>query len=152
MLNTLMLNANRKIATTSVKVVWAIAINERQMAFAKKAINSGVLLSNLVTSHPEKGSPIKELIGIVNRIVPNWASLKLKSDRIVGILDAQLAKLKPERKKKTLREILCLLINCIVVKIKLQICLSFLPGISYPLNLTSDVALLLRRFDHYFLL
>jgi hypothetical protein len=34
----------------------------------------------------------------------------------------------------------------------LQICLSFLPGISYPLNLTSDVALLLRRFDHYFLL
>jgi hypothetical protein len=88
------------------------------MAFSKKAINRGVLLSNLVTSHPEKGNPIKELMGIVNKIVPNWASLKSNSDLMVGILDAQLEKLKPERKKNTLREIRCLFINCMLVKSK----------------------------------
>ncbi len=90
------------------------------MALSKKATNRGVLLSNLVTSHPEKGSPIKELMGIVNKIVPNCASLKSKSDLMVGILDAQLEKLKPERKKNTLREIRCLFINfnCILIKSK----------------------------------
>lgn len=86
------------------------------MALSKNAVKSGIRLLNLVTSHPENGRPIKELTGIVNKILPNCASLKSKSDLIVGILDAQLEKLKPERKKNTLMEILCLFFNCMLVK------------------------------------
>lgn len=115
MLNTLILRENVNMAITKEKVLWARAINDKQIAFIKKAIDNGILLSNLVTSHPEKGSPIKELIGIVNNILPNCASLSSKAVLIVGILDAQLEKLKPERKKKTLNESRCLFFRCIVV-------------------------------------
>lgn len=96
------------MAITKVKVVLAKPISERQKACTTKAIDKGSLLSNLVTSHPEKGTPRRELMGIARRIVPNSASLKSKAALIVGILDAQLEKLKPERKKNTLREILYL--------------------------------------------
>lgn len=104
------------MAITKVKVVLAKPMSERQTACITKATDRGILLSYLVTSHPEKGSPIKELMGIANRIVPSSASLKSKAVLIVGILDAQLEKLKPERKKNTLRKILCLFFKSIIVK------------------------------------
>ena len=60
------------------------------------------------TSQPEMGSPIKDPIGKANKMVPKVASLKSNADFIVGILDAQVEKLRPDMKKKRLKKILCL--------------------------------------------
>jgi hypothetical protein len=65
----------------------------------KKETNKGSLLSNLDTNHPEMGRPTNELIGIASKRLPNSASLKLKTVLMVGILEAQVAKQKPDRKK-----------------------------------------------------
>lgn len=70
-----------------------------------KAIKSGILLLNFATNHPEIGRPIKELIGMANKRFPSSASLKSKFDFIVGILDAQEAKQKPNKKKYVLKDI-----------------------------------------------
>ena len=61
-----------------------------------KAINNGFLLSNLATSQPDKGNPIKELMGIVNNILPSSASFMSKYVLMVGIRAAQLEKTNPE--------------------------------------------------------
>jgi hypothetical protein len=91
-----------------VKVVWAKPMKDRHTAFIKKAIVKGIRVSNLLTSQPLMGSPIKELTGIVRRIEPSSASFRFKAALIVGIREAQLEKLTPERKKNTLRETRCL--------------------------------------------
>jgi hypothetical protein len=111
-----MLNENRNRAIISVKAVVAKPIRERHMEFNRKAEANGNRVSNLDTSQPDKGRPTIELTGIVSRIVPNSASFRSKADLMVGIRDAQLEKLNPERKKKTLSESLCLFIDCIMVK------------------------------------
>jgi len=116
MLNMRVLKENRNKAMTKAKELLAKPIKERQMEFSRKATVRGILVSNLATSQPDKGSPIKELTGIVRRIVPNSASFRCKAALIVGILDAQLEKLNPERKKNMLREIRCFCIECILVK------------------------------------
>lgn len=115
-LNIRIVKENKNKANTSVKGVFAKPIKERQREFNRKATVKGILVSNLETNQPDKGKPIKELTGIDSRIVPNSASFKFKADLMVGIRDAQLEKLKPERKKKILSEIRCLLINCIMVR------------------------------------
>jgi len=69
-----------------------------------KAIINGFLLSNFETSHPEKGNPIIELIGIARRILPNSASFRSNCAFIDGILDAQVAKHSPDKKKYRLKE------------------------------------------------
>lgn len=114
-LNIRKLKENRNKAITSVKGVVAKPIRERQMEFSRKPTAKGTLVSNLETSQPDKGNPIRELTGIVRRIVPSSASFRFKAALIVGILDAQLEKLKPERKKNILRETLSLFIDCIMV-------------------------------------
>ena len=60
---------------------------------------NGTLLSNLETNHPEIGKPINELIGIVKRIVPSSASLRLKKALMVGMREAHVAKQIPDKKK-----------------------------------------------------
>lgn len=102
-----MLSENRNRASISVTDELARPINERQIEFSRNATVSGVLVSNFATSHPDKGKPIKELTGMVKSMVPSSASFRSKADFIVGILDAQLEKLNPERKKNTLSEIRC---------------------------------------------
>jgi hypothetical protein len=102
-----MLNENRNKANTNVKGVVARPIKERQREFSTNATVRGTLVSNLDTSHPDKGSPIKELMGMVRRMVPSSASFRCKASLMVGIRDAQLEKLKPERKKYMLSEIRC---------------------------------------------
>ena len=104
------------MATTKVEVVLANPIKERQVAFTRKPTVKGILLSSLVTSQPEKGSPINELMGIVRRMEPNSASLSPKAALMVGIREAQLEKLIPDRKKNTLRENRCLFNKSILVK------------------------------------
>lgn len=74
-------------------------------------MDKGTLLSNFVMSQPEKGRPIRELIGMASRIVPNSASLKSKAVLMVGIRDAQLEKQNPERKKNALSETRCFIIE-----------------------------------------
>ncbi|GAB3536162.1 hypothetical protein GCM10027443_26060 [Pontibacter brevis] len=108
MLRMRMLKANRQIAMTRVTVVVAKLISDRQTACSTKPKDKGTLLSNFVRSQPEKGRPIRELMGIASRMVPNSASLKSKVLLIVGIRAAQLEKLNPERKKKALRATRCL--------------------------------------------
>lgn len=73
----------------------------------------GMRLSNRVISQPEMGRPSNELMGMVNKIEPISASLKPKLVLIVGILDAQLEKQKPERKKKALKKKRCLFLMSI---------------------------------------
>ena len=114
MLRMRILKANRQMASTSETVVVAKLMSDRQIACITKPTDKGTLLSNLVTSQPEKGRPIRELIGMASRIVPNSASLKPKEVRMVGILAAQLEKQNPERKKNVLREIRCLVLKSIL--------------------------------------
>jgi len=68
----------------------------------------GTRLLKRDTSQPEIGSPINEPIGKANKMVPKAASLKSNVDLIVGILDAQVEKLRPDIKKNRLKKILCL--------------------------------------------
>ena len=63
----------------------------------KQAIDQGLL--NFETNHPEIGRPIKELIGMAKRTVPSSASFKSKNVLMVGIREAQVAKLSPDKKK-----------------------------------------------------
>ena len=65
----------------------------------KKATNKGTRLLNLETSQPEMGRPMRELMGMVSSRLPNSASFRPKLVLIVGILEAQEEKPKPERKK-----------------------------------------------------
>lgn len=69
-----------------------------------KEMNKGIRLLNLETSQPEMGSPMSELIGMASSKLPNSASLKSKFVLIEGIREAQEAKQKPSKKKKTLKE------------------------------------------------
>jgi len=92
-------NEKAHTATTNKKGVVAKPINVKAKENPIKETIKGILLSNLDTNHPEMGNPIKELIGIAKSTVPSSASLKLKSVLIVGIRDAQVAKLRPVRKK-----------------------------------------------------
>jgi hypothetical protein len=92
-------NENKQTDTTKKKGVVEKPMHVSAIENPIKDTISGTRLSNLETNHPEMGNPIKELIGIANRIVPNSASLKLKNVLIVGIRDAQEAKQIPDRKK-----------------------------------------------------
>jgi hypothetical protein len=59
---------------------------------------------NLETKNPENGSPNREPIGKINRSVPNSASFNYNTLLIVGILDAQEAKSKPDKKKNDFKK------------------------------------------------
>jgi len=99
------LKANKQIDTIKADMEVEKPIHASETALAAKARAKGIRLSYLETSHPEKGKPIKEVSGIANKIVPSSASFKSKNVLIVGILEAQVAKLNPEIKKKILRKI-----------------------------------------------
>lgn len=107
-LNILMVNANIKIEMLRVRMEFEKPIRIRDNALIPKPTAKGMLLLNREIIQPEKGNPNNELIGKTNNKVPNSASLNKYSVFIVGILDAQVEKLKPERKKKTPKKNLCL--------------------------------------------
>jgi len=92
-------NEKKLIATINMKAdcMYPIHINEK--INKTKETNKGCLLLNFETNHPEIGRPIKELIGMAKRIVPSSASFKLKNVLMVGIREAQVAKLRPDKKK-----------------------------------------------------
>jgi hypothetical protein len=117
----LKLNENKQMDETRAIVELEIPIQKSAIEANVKEKISGIRLSYLDTKKPETGSPIIELMGIHRRIVPNSASLYSKKVLMVGILEAQVEKQKPERKKKTLKNILCLFFNSINSKMRLQI-------------------------------
>ncbi len=80
----------------------------KQMACNMNEINNGFLLSNLATNQPDKGRPTNELIGMVNNMLPNSASVISKEVLMVGIRAAQLEKTNPDIKKYALSAIRCL--------------------------------------------
>ena len=86
----------------------AIPIPKREILKIKKDINKGPLVLYLETSHAEKGNPITAVIGITINKFPNCASFSRNKSLIVGILDAQLEKQTPVRKKQTPIAIRCL--------------------------------------------
>ena len=92
-------NEKKLIATINMKVdcIYPIQINEKINKI--KDTNKGCLLSNFETNHPEIGKPINELIGMAKRTVPSSASFKSKNVLMVGIREAQVAKLSPDKKK-----------------------------------------------------
>ena len=65
------LNEKTQMAATKPKVVVANPIKNNDMAIMMKPAVIGTLLSYRDTSHPEMGSPIKELIGMNSKIVPS---------------------------------------------------------------------------------
>lgn len=77
-------------------------INVRDAARRTSEAIRGPRLLYRDTSHPDTGSPARELSGINSKSVPSWASFKSNSVLTVGIRDAQVEKQKPERKKNTL--------------------------------------------------
>ena len=122
MLSIRMLKANRQMANTSVTVELASPIRVRQTEKATKATDKGTLLSYLVISQPEKGRPMRELMGMASSIVPSSASLKPKVVLIVGIRAAQLEKQTPVRKKNALRDTRCLLLESMsTIYVRVQI-------------------------------
>lgn len=94
-----MLNEKQQTDSTkkTIEPEKAMPIIARQKAI--KETSNGCLLSNLETNHPEIGRPANELKGIASKILPSWASFRLKSSFMVGMRDAHEAKQKPERKK-----------------------------------------------------
>ena len=80
-------------------------MSERLAAFIRKAIVKGTRVSRRETSQPDIGKPIKELMGMVSSTEPNSASFRSKAVRMVGMREAQLEKLKPDKKKNTLKKI-----------------------------------------------
>src|SRR5690349_1527089 len=103
-----MLKENAQTAAASKIVELAKPMAIRASANDTNPVMIGPRLLNLETSQPESGNPINELMGIHNSCFPNSASLYLKLLLMVGILEAQVEKHTPERKKKTLRKIRCL--------------------------------------------
>lgn len=63
----------------------------------------GNRLSNRDNNHPAIGRPASELKGRVSKTFPSSASLKLNNSLIFGIMEAQVDKENPERKKERLR-------------------------------------------------
>ena len=116
-------------------MVFVKPIKASESAFKPYPTASGTRLLYLATSHPDMGSPMRDPIGIASRTVPNSASLKPNAFLIVGILDAQVAKLKPEMKKKRLKKNLCLCLEII------DNLLNYLTGTSIKQ---------LQRYDLYF--
>jgi hypothetical protein len=102
-----MLKAKTQMDAIKATLVVANPIDKSDNARMINATVIGFLLSYLATNQPETGSPMSELIGINRRIVPNCASLYPKKVLIVGILEAQVEKQMPERKKKMLKKIRC---------------------------------------------
>ena len=91
--------ANRDTAMTNSAKELALPIRYKENTMIMNEINKGMRLLNFETSHPEIGSPMRELIGITSNKFPNSASLKSKFDLIEGILEAQVAKPNPNKKK-----------------------------------------------------
>ena len=114
-----MLKANTQMAIINRRIESAKPINASDAALKPHATERGIRLSYFATSQPDMGKPISELTGILKRSVPNCASLNSKKVLIVGILDAQVEKLNPDRKKKMLRKSLCLLNTVILQSVTL---------------------------------
>jgi hypothetical protein len=100
-----------------VKFEFANPIPQSAMERTQKAAVRGRRLSYLETSHPETGRPIIELIGMNKRMAPSSASLNPKAVLMVGILEAQLEKQNPEKKKNAPKNIRCLFFNSIITPI-----------------------------------
>lgn len=102
-----MAKANTEIDITRLSIFSVNPIPRSPSASKTKDAKSGNLLSNLETNQPEIGSPIIELTGIVISKLPNSASFRSKKVFRLGILEAQVAKKKPEIKKYVLRAKRC---------------------------------------------
>ena len=69
------LNEKRQIEGTRVNVLIANPIMDNDIPSKMKATVIGFRLSYFEISHPERGRPKRELMGIHNSIVPSSASL-----------------------------------------------------------------------------
>ncbi len=70
-----MLNEKRQTPQINRKVEGAHPINRSAMARNNIEVVMGWRLSNRDTSHPERGKPASELMGIKSNTVPSSASL-----------------------------------------------------------------------------
>jgi hypothetical protein len=90
---------NNAKTTTNEKMVFTIEMPIKDNAKSTKETTNGFLLSNFETNQPEVTVPNNALKGIIKNIEPNCASFKLKISLIVGILEAQVEKQSPDKKK-----------------------------------------------------
>ena len=106
-----MKKAKKNKLTVSQKMELEKEIITRKNRFKRKPIVIGHLLSNLATSQPDNGRPNILLMGMTNNMEPSCASLMSRAVFMVGIRDAQLAKLNPAKKNKILNAIRCLVFS-----------------------------------------
>ena len=92
-------NANKKSETIN-------PTSEKPQPSEKRAIRKstlpnckGILLLYFATIQPDRGIPIMALAGIIINKLPNSPSVRLKIDLIVGILEANVEKQIPDKKK-----------------------------------------------------
>jgi hypothetical protein len=102
-----MLNAKTQTAGTRKYVDEANPISAKAIAREVNPAKMGLRVLKRETSQLEIGRPAIELMGMNKSMVPNSASLKSKLVLMVGLLDAQVEKQNPERKKKALKYALC---------------------------------------------
>lgn len=67
---------NVNTATISITIEFENPITASAIFRIINEINNGLRLSNLVTNQPERGKPIKELMGSVSKTLHNFASFK----------------------------------------------------------------------------
>ena len=120
--------AKIETAATNAKIFSAKPIHARASASKIKETNSGKRLSNLDTSQPEMGRPIRDPMGMARSRFPNSASFRWKLSLILGILEAQDEKKKPEIKKYVLKEMRCFDLVSICSFEKLQISVQIPEG------------------------
>lgn len=116
----LKLKDNSEMEAISKAVLGENPIARMAQAKSRNPPVRGIRLSNLETSHPESGSPMRELTGMNKRIVPNSASLYPNVVLMVGIREAQDAKQKPDKKKNKLRKNLCLFLTSMRMQLRCE--------------------------------
>ena len=114
-------NENMNTAANSITIDSENPMSASAILKNINATNIGLRLLNFETNHPESGMPNSELIGSINKTLPSSASLRSKSDLMVGIRDAQVAKQNPESKKNMLKATRCFWFSFIYLILKAQI-------------------------------
>src|SRR6478609_2296834 len=96
------------------------------------ATHATFLLPFLATNHPDSGSETSKPTGNAKSTNPNSVSDNPSFCCIAGILDAQLAKTNPNKKKKADTAILCVLLDIVEVISTVHTLASGVDLIVYP--------------------
>ena len=92
-------NPNRNSTAERIHTVELYAIPIRKIPYKTAVMIKMVRLPKRLIAQPATGNTTSDPRGSINNTLPNWASLRLKSDFIVGIRAAHEENVVPLRKK-----------------------------------------------------